>query len=165
MTYCHVSAQCDAHARQLSAEQAMDEASDLYMDEIRKDYGPRLDELAAALADYISEDDLNGCLAVYRMNNPRPPQPPAPKIDPKHSHRQGDWGCGMSKNKSDELAFPYAGVYGDFPGMDLRDYFAAKAMKGFMATGEEGSLHPETVARTAYAHADAMLAARQEGQS
>lgn len=82
----------------------------------------------------------------------------------------------MSKKHDGGPAFPVStrpeevdGGYGhqdgpityQFGGMTLRDYFAAKAMQGFMATGEEGSLHPQTVARAAYAHADAMLAARE----
>lgn len=47
-------------------------------------------------------------------------------------------------------------------GMTLRDYFAAKAMLGFIA--QEAALRAyvseDEVARTSYAMADAMLAAR-----
>lgn len=70
----------------------------------------------------------------------------------------------MNKHDNGGPAFPTL-QHEHVPGMTLRDHFAAKAMQGFMATGGEGSLHPETVARMAYAHADAMLVARQEGQS
>jgi hypothetical protein len=42
-------------------------------------------------------------------------------------------------------------------GMDLRDYFAAKAMQGFL-TGHY-DLYPHEVAERAYAMADAMLEA------
>lgn len=50
-------------------------------------------------------------------------------------------------------------------GMDLRDYFAAKAMAGWIATyGDKAhpatTGHAETVATNAYAMADAMLKAR-----
>jgi hypothetical protein len=54
-------------------------------------------------------------------------------------------------------------MYADSEGMTLRDYFAAKAMQGILA-----GTHPivketeplPTVARVAYAQADAMLKAR-----
>ena len=84
MNYCHVSAQCDEYARQLSAEQAAEDAVERQMDGVHRDYGWRIQELGQALKDVISEDDIGECLAVHRMSNPRPPQPPAPKIDPKH---------------------------------------------------------------------------------
>lgn len=46
-------------------------------------------------------------------------------------------------------------------GMTLRDYFAAKAMQGFVAYGEsDGCRHPSSVAHDAYAIADAMLQER-----
>ena len=51
----------------------------------------------------------------------------------------------------------------DDPGMTLRDYFAAKAMRGTMAamdSGERNYTLPETIAKNAYELADAMLAAR-----
>lgn len=56
-----------------------------------------------------------------------------------------------------------------YPGMSLRDYFAAKAIPGlidarrpFAAGGPAGSAHvsPAMVAKEAYAMADAMLAER-----
>jgi hypothetical protein len=45
-------------------------------------------------------------------------------------------------------------------GMDLRDYFAAKAMQLFL--GEGSFNQPEAAAQTAYEYADAMLKARNE---
>jgi beta-N-acetylglucosaminidase len=47
-------------------------------------------------------------------------------------------------------------------GMALRDYFAAKAMQGFMAN-KSNPMHyqPETDAQWAYMIADAMLKARE----
>lgn len=47
-------------------------------------------------------------------------------------------------------------------GMTLRDYFAAKAMQGFMAN-KSNPMHfqPENDANWAYSIADAMLAARE----
>ena len=45
------------------------------------------------------------------------------------------------------------------PGMDLRDYFAAKAMQGLVTA--QNQIHPQIVAEDAYAIADAMLAARE----
>jgi hypothetical protein len=49
-------------------------------------------------------------------------------------------------------------------GMTLRDYFAAKAMQGIIASeklGDEEFATPEMYARDAYKYADAMLKARQ----
>lgn len=52
-------------------------------------------------------------------------------------------------------------------GMDLRDYFAAKAMQGMLASGEADRIlkesdmdWPSAIAIDAYAMADAMLKAR-----
>jgi hypothetical protein len=74
-------------------------------------------------------------------------------------------------------AFPVAGwespnhgwIYGD-SGMTLRDYFAATALQGWLASWSSESKHPvevekaaELVAGNSYAMADAMLAARKEG--
>ena len=67
---------------------------------------------------------------------------------------------------------------GNQSGMTLRDYFAAKAMQGWMATYGDTAVHPcsvehpgvgkqkeyaEEIARCSYAIADAMLAARMNG--
>lgn len=47
-------------------------------------------------------------------------------------------------------------------GMTLRDYFAAKAMQGFMANKDRPmTFHPDDDAAYAYAIADAMLRARE----
>ena len=48
-------------------------------------------------------------------------------------------------------------------GMTLRDYFAAKAMQGFMANKSNPMrFQPEDDANWAYSIADAMLAAREK---
>ncbi len=47
--------------------------------------------------------------------------------------------------------------------MTLRDYFAAKAMQGFIASPMFSSCAPEGVAIDAFEIADAMLAAREGG--
>lgn len=71
-------------------------------------------------------------------------------------------------------AFPYSGVHHteemnhiiDSHGMDLRDYMAAKAMQGWLASYGPDMPHPSQngyendVARNAYKLADAMIAAR-----
>ncbi|MDP3859880.1 MAG: hypothetical protein Q8Q73_19135 [Stagnimonas sp.] len=47
-------------------------------------------------------------------------------------------------------------------GMTLRDYFAAKAMQGWLASfGPEDAVKPASVADFAYGIADAMLKARE----
>ena len=58
-------------------------------------------------------------------------------------------------------AFPYAALHGcnGEYGMTLRDYFAAKAMQGFLATGKSNYLD-EHIAVDAYNLADAMIEAR-----
>lgn len=54
------------------------------------------------------------------------------------------------------------------PGMTLRDYFAARAMQGWLSSYGPGDKHPvgagdaDFEAKRAYAMADAMLAARGE---
>lgn len=71
-------------------------------------------------------------------------------------------------------AFPSHGSMGEVSqeGMSLRDYFAAKAMQGFMANdtmltrygiaSQRENISPDTLMATAaYAAADAMLAARE----
>jgi hypothetical protein len=74
----------------------------------------------------------------------------------------------MSNTNTGGPAFPafehHAG-YGQMlavGGMTLRDYFAAKAMQGFMAN-KSNPMHyqPEEDAQWAYMIADAMLKARQ----
>jgi hypothetical protein len=61
-------------------------------------------------------------------------------------------------------AFPSTHPHGQDEGMTLRDYFAAKAMQGIIASeqpGDEEFVTPEMYARDAYQYADAMLKARQ----
>lgn len=48
-----------------------------------------------------------------------------------------------------------------FPGMTLRDYFAAKALGGMLGGAPGSHLRPDNAAREAYQYADAMLMARQ----
>jgi hypothetical protein len=57
-------------------------------------------------------------------------------------------------------AFPLKAVnlFDDNEGMDLRDYFAAKAMQAILSDG----LDPIDTARFAYAYADAMMKAREK---
>jgi len=54
-------------------------------------------------------------------------------------------------------AFPM--TEGDWAGMDLRDYFAAKAMQGLLANPYEYK-DEKRVCNTAYGMADAMMKAR-----
>jgi hypothetical protein len=60
-------------------------------------------------------------------------------------------------------AFPIANMEGDeeFLGMDLRDYFAAKAMLG-MLTGNLDGYILKDLALDAYDMADAMMKARND---
>jgi len=60
-------------------------------------------------------------------------------------------------------AFPALDARTMLSGMSLRDYFAAKAMQGFMAN-KSNPMHyqPETDAQWAYMIADAMLEAREK---
>lgn len=70
------------------------------------------------------------------------------------------------RNKFDiPPAFPVfpetgAGHAAAFQGMNLRDYFAAKAMQGICANSDLGGWSPSIIVREAYAVADAMLKAR-----
>jgi hypothetical protein len=65
-------------------------------------------------------------------------------------------------------AFPYTGAGTD--GMDLRDYFAAKALQGYLSVSEvteaiaEGRTNSVRMAKACYAWADAMMTAREGGQ-
>ena len=64
-------------------------------------------------------------------------------------------------------AFPIANMEGseEFLGMDLRDYFAAKAMQAYIQNSDERSICIEEVGdwigQFAYTVADAMMEARQ----
>lgn len=64
-------------------------------------------------------------------------------------------------------AFPQSAktMYGDENcewGMDLRDYFAAKAMPSLVKTFENYVTTPDDVAKLAYQYADAMMKARND---
>ena len=47
-------------------------------------------------------------------------------------------------------------------GMDLRDYFAAKAMQGYMSRTLINSFDEDVIAEMSYNVADAMMKAREE---
>lgn len=66
----------------------------------------------------------------------------------------------MSKIETGKHAFP-THWQDEIAGMELRDYFAAKAMSGWLASfGPEDAVNVNHVAEFAYKVADAMLAAR-----
>lgn len=75
----------------------------------------------------------------------------------------------MSKNTGGQ-AFPVAGSDHNYAvdGMTLRDYFAAKALQGWLASYPADAVHPVAagntaqVAQQAYVMADAMLKARDD---
>jgi hypothetical protein len=67
----------------------------------------------------------------------------------------------------DGPAFPSTETFkGRFnPGLTIRDYFAAKAMQGLIATSDSrpGELgHEDWISRSAYAIADEMMKTREE---
>ncbi len=74
----------------------------------------------------------------------------------------------MSKDSKTPQAFPYSGEGDELnysKGMTLRDYFAAKAMQGILASNTEHE-HEDAhifnaIAEASYKQADAMLKARQ----
>ena len=69
----------------------------------------------------------------------------------------------MSKDNGGP-AFPVVGAPGapeDYPGMTLRDYFAAKVMQGMWACADVRG-NSEALARGAYEMADAMLKERNK---
>lgn len=59
-------------------------------------------------------------------------------------------------------AFPVTSKYDENNGMDLRDYFAAKAIPSLVKTFENHITTPDDVAKLAYKYADAMIKAREE---
>ena len=63
-----------------------------------------------------------------------------------------------SQNK--DSAFPHEIGYSREKGMTLRDYFAAKAMQGCIASLQEGEDFTDRGAEWAYKVSDAMLKAR-----
>lgn len=73
-------------------------------------------------------------------------------------------------SKEGGMAFPCdriftsAGSVVNSAGMSMRDYFAAKALQGIIASeqsGDENFVTVESYARDAYRYADAMLEARK----
>ncbi len=69
--------------------------------------------------------------------------------------------------KIEMKAFPNEGYRSDhFDGMDLRDYFAAKAMQAIISTSDKQSIGVEEVSLWvgdyAYTVADAMMEARKK---
>lgn len=85
----------------------------------------------------------------------------------------------MAENKTGGAAFPCeggseSGLHAD-PGMTLRDYFAAKALQGFLSSEFVSDFNKEigpyrtdadirhNLATNAYLYADAMIAAREGG--
>lgn len=74
----------------------------------------------------------------------------------------------MSKNTggpafpNPERSFEEFGTRGWYPGMTLRDYFAAKAMQAMLACPVQPQSGPEMYARDAYVIADAMIAEREK---
>ena len=69
----------------------------------------------------------------------------------------------MTKDSQAPQAFPYSGVGDELnysKGMTLRDYFAAKAMQGLLASEVKAPMNE--FATEAYALADAMLKARNK---
>ena len=73
----------------------------------------------------------------------------------------------MTDHQLNEPAFPIRGGLHEhqFVGASLRDYFAAKAMQGFVSSYQEGDVTSsfEDIAGDAYDMADAMLEARAKG--
>lgn len=69
----------------------------------------------------------------------------------------------MSKENNGGPAYPTQG----YEGLTVRDYFAAKAMQGWLASYPESNQHPvvthheNMVAELSYLMADAMLKARE----
>ena len=55
---------------------------------------------------------------------------------------------------------PIEEQYAPMGGMDLRDYFAAKAMQGLVSTVSDEDWNPDETAQLAYFVADAMMKAR-----
>lgn len=71
----------------------------------------------------------------------------------------------MSEEPENPQAFPNPiNDVGDisYPGMTLRDYFAAKAMQGFSVTNWHVAMDYAAIAESAYMIADAMLAQRSK---
>ena len=68
----------------------------------------------------------------------------------------------MSNTNTGGPAFPNS-HFRNSNGMTLRDYFAAKAMQGFVSDPDwRVDMMPDETARAAYHQADAMLKAREQ---
>jgi hypothetical protein len=68
----------------------------------------------------------------------------------------------MSNTNTGGPAFPSTHPHGQDEGMTLRDYFAAKAMQGLLASlPSDTTLYDSNVAKWSYEMADAMLKARE----
>lgn len=61
-------------------------------------------------------------------------------------------------------AFPQSTKYASMSGMDLRDYFAAKAMQVYLTASMGQTVYMNNIAENAYNMADAMLSARTPPQ-
>jgi hypothetical protein len=69
----------------------------------------------------------------------------------------------MSNTNTGGPAFPIeSDVIGHWSGLELRDYFAAKAMEGVISTNTSFLHNPEQLAAKAFEFADAMLKAREQ---
>ena len=66
----------------------------------------------------------------------------------------------MSKNKTGGRAFPSNYLSEQYQGMTLRDYFAAKAMQGILASWEKDACMYQEVVEISYELADEMLKVR-----
>jgi len=69
--------------------------------------------------------------------------------------------------KDNEYAFPFDCNFTQYTGMTLRDYFAAKAMQGLIASprtplGTVNDVTDQLIAKLSYIMADAMLKAREQ---
>ena len=59
-------------------------------------------------------------------------------------------------------AFPITSNYDENNGMELRDYFAAKALQGLLCTVKNEQWLPQDVAEVCYEVADSMIKAREK---
>ena len=71
-----------------------------------------------------------------------------------------DEGVVLTNGGKHMKAFPNRQLYGDTEGMDLRDYFAAKAMQALI--GRKDFEFEDHTWETAYDVADAMMKAREQ---
>lgn len=70
-------------------------------------------------------------------------------------------------SKGNEPAFPFLDIDSDgesqtWYGLTIRDYFAAKAMQGFTANGDQTEMYYRQISEAAYQLADAMLEEREK---